>query len=375
MRPRPPPLCKTVASLGAFPADGPDEVVRAALPARFFADGKAKRIELDEQIDEFLEDFTFSKATEGIQVAIDEHVMLRSVETPEFLQSPDGVDVDVYEASVVGGVTVITFDSIDEAARRSYVERFGAMAMKDVAPPMLAAFDLPGTALIVIPNVAFSHADLAEAIEAATHDALVRPLVNAEVAQATLYEATGAIARRLRNLAALESVSLHISTNNVLFCPQLVADGDEFVAHGYALPKPGKTIERGTPFIIPSTDAIKIDKDDGEHAFQLLIQTFLQTTAHRQPTAAAVMRHRLNGLCVAGKRQLPNNELCDDFDAIRLKPLSDDVVRKLARINGSADAIVAQLAKKVASGLPRAPHDLADTFNLENDIRLASESA
>jgi hypothetical protein len=353
------------------------ERVIAAYPIGFY--DTSRTVDLGARVDWWLEQLGEADAgpSIGVHVAIDEHTTLRSVASTDWIDAPRGVDADVFEKHIVGGITVVTFISPTASERKTFLQRARDYAQKGCGAPIFASFDLAsidsGAAMIIVPAASFTLSGLAEALERATHDPLVRPLVDLDAFRHGVYEAATATARQVHAAAAkCSSVHLPIPLDAVIFIPKLELDeNDAFIAHGYGLHSASPTVERGVPYLIPCGDHSVVAAGESDAAYSLTMRALLACVAHAAPETGDVFNARLAGRDAAGKRMLSGDELVEDHDMLRLRPIDLDSSAKLARVRtpASLDELIGIIVER--AGFPsvaRESLDAQDEYLLRNEL-------
>jgi hypothetical protein len=148
------------------------------------------------------------------------------------------------------------------------------------------------------------------------------PILRPQLAEATsgIYEATAAIARKLRTLAGARILKLNVTPNTVVFCPALQENADsgtlEATGYGYV----GLKGAKGVPFVVDfdpattkrvSSQAAEYDADCAYVAMALVLIS--STRAQHGELAARTMLYKLTGKRADG-RALPVDELPEGFE-------------------------------------------------------------
>ena len=168
---------------------------------------------------------------------------------------------------------------------------------------------------------AFRLHNLLHTYDAAASDPLLRPCVVGPQIEATIYEATAAIARKLRSLATARTLKLNTAPTNVVFVPRLQeSDEGELEATGYGFYDGHRESTKGVPHLVdfnpayvrrfpPSATAYSADGAYAAGVIALLAHAKAQyADVHR------LMLHKVLGRSATGAA-LAADALPDDFEA------------------------------------------------------------
>lgn len=153
-------------------------------------------------------------------------------------------------------------------------------------------------------------------------DPILRPQLSE--AEAGVYEATAAIARKLRTLADLRILKLNVTPDTIVFCPRLHenAENGTLEASGYGFV--GHKGAKGVPFLsdFDPTTTKRVSSQTTEYnadcAYIAMALVLLSSTrAQHGELAARAMLQKLTGKGL-DNRDLANDELPDDFEQISL---------------------------------------------------------
>lgn len=153
-------------------------------------------------------------------------------------------------------------------------------------------------------------------------DPLLRPTLPA--VDGSLYEATAAIARKVRVLADHRILKLNVLPSTVLFCPQLVENEEtgELQAQGYGYE--GMQTVRGVPYMSDfdplCTKRVTSQSEDYDPDCAYIAMMLVLLSAARAQygeLATKVMINKLTGRKVDG-RALPDDEVPEGFDKLDL---------------------------------------------------------
>ena len=159
---------------------------------------------------------------------------------------------------------------------------------------------------------------------AARNAALADPLRTEATFDATIFESTAAIVRKLRALATNRVVKLNVTADSVVFCPRL-AGGDDGDDGGESLSESGYGFDgmqsvRGLPYLrcfdLEFTKRVpnSIDSYSADSAYVLMTAVLLTTVrAEFGGSAARLMLRKLKGCDVDG-RCLSADELPELFE-------------------------------------------------------------
>lgn len=150
------------------------------------------------------------------------------------------------------------------------------------------------------------------------------PVLRPQLTEATagVYEATAAVARKLRTLAELRILKLNVTPDTIVFCPKLSenADTGTLEATGYGFV--GLKTAKGVPFLIDfdPTATKRVSSQTAEYnadcAYVAMALVLLSSArAQHGELAARAMLHKLTGKGVDG-RPLPKEELPEGFDQL-----------------------------------------------------------
>jgi len=174
--------------------------------------------------------------------------------------------------------------------------------------------------------------DMLSAHNSVMADPLLRPRVSVGAIDATVYESTLSIARKIRYLAQARILKLNVTPDTVVFCPRLV-EGDtgdlEATGFGYFDPDRGDAV-KGVPFLwdfdpIFTKRVASTNKDyDTDSAYAIMTLVLLSSVRAQFGEVYRIMLHRLTGRSPEGK-PLAEQELPDDY--VQRISLSDALKR------------------------------------------------
>ena len=361
------------------------ERVIAAYPAGFFSPEAPRTLDVGGTVDAWLHklgeaDTDANAGAAGAHATIDDQTTIRTIADSNWIETPRDIDENVFEKTIVAGVSVVVHDNPSPAERKAFLQRARDFALKGCGPPLFASFELAsidsGAAVLVIPAVSFTLAQFGETLERATHDALVSPLVDLDAFRASVYESASAIARHVRT-AAVECgvVLLPLPLDAIVFTPRLELVDDAFVAHGFGCHTGNAVVERGVPQLLPCGEAVAVAAGEGDAAFSLAMRTITSCLAHDTPTAAMLVQARLAGRDPLGRRMLALDELPEDHEALRLRPIEPDASGRLARVRSpeNLDEVVGVLVQRAGFAVqPREIADASDEYHLRRAIQAAA---
>lgn len=194
-------------------------------------------------------------------------------------------------------------------------------------------------------------------------DPVLRPQLSE--AEAGVYEATAAVARKLRTLANLRILKLNVTPDTVVFCPRL-HENDEtgtLDATGYGFV--GLKAARGVPFIAdfdPTTTkrvSSQTPEYDADCAYVAMTLVLLSTTraAHGE-LAAKAMLQKLTGKGI-DNRDLGGDALPANFDEISLKAAAARARDKAVAFGAVVRSVLPSFQKEHALVLTAAYDDVA----------------
>ena len=228
------------------------------------------------------------------------------------------------------------------------------------------------TGLVAAVSVTQAHAfrlsDLLGTYDVAASDALLRPRVVGPAIEATIFEATAAVARKVRQLARNRTIKLNLKPTNVVFVPKLAEnDEGELAATGYGFFDGEHEVTKGVPQLIDfdpkytrrfPTNAGAYSADAAYAASMLSLLAHVKAKyidVHR------LMLHKLTGLSPTGAA-LAADELPERFEddlslegALRRARDAGALRGFCALVRGMADD-----ASDEAPALAEAAQDLAD---------------
>ena len=167
----------------------------------------------------------------------------------------------------------------------------------------------------------FRFADMLKAFNEVCNDPLRRPSLAA--AESTLFEASAAIARKLRATANGRVLKMNVTPETIVFCPSLVeGEAGDLVAQGYGLD--GTAAARGVPHLVDFDPLYtkRFAASNGDYCADAAYSTMaLSLLAHTRAThgerAARVVLNKLSGRSATGCA-LPEAELPERFEDISL---------------------------------------------------------
>jgi len=151
-------------------------------------------------------------------------------------------------------------------------------------------------------------------------DPLLRPRVSVGAIDATVYECTLSIARKIRHLAQTRILKLNVTPETVIFCPRLVQGdtGDlEATGFGYFDPDRGEAV-KGVPFLwdfdpVFTKRVASTNQDyDTDSAYSVMALVLLASVKAQFGDVFRIMLHRLTGRSPDGKT-LSEEELPEDY--------------------------------------------------------------
>lgn len=234
---------------------------------------------------------------------------------------PEGHDYDASISSLEWDkITLagITFQQFDENAVLLQLEA----AARGVAPAIFAHF-VRGGGYTQLHS--FLLDDMLRAYTRLLGDPLRRP--SRGNIEATIYEATMGIARKVRELADVRILKLNMTTKDVVFCPKLYeADDGTLEENGYSFD--GLQSIKGIPYLTGfKADFCKkvplsTSGYDTDAAYLLMMLVFLADVkaAHGHATCKLMM-HKLLGRTTGGA-DLPVDGLPPDFERLGLREVS-----------------------------------------------------
>jgi hypothetical protein len=239
---------------------------------------------------------------------------------PEASDLDSRIVADEWDRVAVSGFSVAVTQrraSVDEPGGDLLSTVALEAAANGLAPAIFAAMLLkPRHTVVVTQLQSFMLGDMLAAYNRALADPLRRPAQPAF--DGTLFEATAAIARRVRALADLGILKLNMSPSTIVFCPRLSdgIDGElQESGYGYA----GMRGIRGQPRFVEFDPQLTIKfsrhqtADNADCSYLLMMLVLLASVKAEYASVFRVMLNKVNGLGPDG-RVLPEDELPPRFE-------------------------------------------------------------
>lgn len=253
------------------------------------------------------------------------------LEKNEWFPQHFDVDPDVSEGGfdylTLGGFSVTIRALSQKEARESAVlcHRFShefEAAASAIAPAVLAGFLVSEQAVIgqafVTQRHLFRLSDLLREYNRLNNNELTRPGVAAH--NASLYELTGAIARKVRLTANARLLKMNMSANTVVFCPHLVEDDNgEMSSMGYGF---GTCEPKGVPYLF-DFDPVHTRRGpsctfNADSAYAVMMVQFLGAVRAQFGSVYQILLNKVIGNSPSGAA-LPEGELPERFEQIDLR--------------------------------------------------------
>ena len=167
---------------------------------------------------------------------------------------------------------------------------------------------------------AFRLSDLLGTYDVAASDALLRPrIINPQI-EGTIYEATAAVARKVRQLARNRTIKLNLKPGNVVFVPKLVEDdAGELAATGYGFFDGEHDVTKGVPQLVDFDPKYtrrfptNVAAYSADAAYAASMLSLLAHTKAKYIDVHRLMLHKLTGLSPTGAA-LGADELPERFE-------------------------------------------------------------
>ena len=237
-------------------------------------------------------------------------------------------------------------------------------AAEGVAPAIFAGFVTPDTAVYgqvcVTQRHLFRLSDLLREYARFEANDLLRPGMAS--IDASVYELTAAVAKKVRRLAEKRLLKMNLIADNVVFCPHLVEDeSGAMVSTGYGF---GRLEVKGVPFLSDFdpiyTKRVPADGDATVDAlYQTMMHVLLGSVRAEFGDVYRIMLNKLTGRTPDGKRMVPVDELPEHFERIDVRRTAtglEAVAKQLAAMPGYGKLVVSSPA--VAPAFQTAAEDV-----------------
>jgi len=248
----------------------------------------------------------------------------------------------------------------------------GAAADPEARAPARTAASTGLVAMVTVTQAhAFRLSDLLGTYDVASSDALLRPRVVGPAIEATIFEATASVARKVRQLAANRTVKLNLKPSNVVFVPKLVENEEgELEATGFGFFDGEREVTKGVPQLADFDAACtrrfptSVAAYSPDVAYAASMLALLAHTKGKYMDVHRLMLHKLTGKSPTGAA-LAADELPEHFE----RDISLEAALRRAREAGELRGFCALVramgedadaSVEAAAAFAEAAQDLAD---------------